>query len=314
MAVFRIEKTRDYTVMANHHLKNRELTLKAKGLMSVLLSLPDDWDYTLAGLARISREGVDAIREAVKELERAGYVIRNRVRNEKGHLTDTEYVIYEQPRAPEVAADSQEPVSPALEKPVLENPTLDHPILENPTQDKPTLDFPALDQPTLENPMQLNTHRSNTHRENIDLSIPHAANPYQSIPYPSTPAREQPSMVAQYKALVRSHIEYDVMCQQYEPERLDEIVYLIVEVLCSKAQYFTISGEELPADLVRERLLKFRSSHLQYVFDCLNRTTSRVGNIKSYLLTTLYNATGTMTNYYDARVRHDHPYLFTKEV
>lgn len=193
MAVFRIEKTRDYTVMANHHLKNRELTLKAKGLMSVLLSLPDDWDYTLAGLARISREGVDAIREAIKELERAGYVIRNRVRNEKGQLTDTEYVIYEQPRAPEVAADSQEPVSPALEKPVLKNPTLD-----NPTQDKPTLDFPALDQPTLENPMQLNTHRSNTHRENIDLSIPHAANPYQSIPQSSTPAREQPSMVAQY--------------------------------------------------------------------------------------------------------------------
>lgn len=115
MAVFRIEKTRDYTVMANHHLKNRELTLKAKGLMSVMLSLPDDWDYTLAGLARISREGVDAIREAVKELERAGYVIRNRVRNEKGQLTDTEYVIYEQPRAPEVAADNREPVSPALE-------------------------------------------------------------------------------------------------------------------------------------------------------------------------------------------------------
>ncbi len=92
MPVFRIEKTRDYTVMANHHLKNRELTLKAKGLMSVLLSLPDDWDYTLVGLSRISREGVDAIREGVKELERAGYMIRNRVRNEKGQLTDTEYL------------------------------------------------------------------------------------------------------------------------------------------------------------------------------------------------------------------------------
>ena len=170
MAVFRIEKTRDYTVMANHHLKNRELTLKAKGLMSVLLSLPDDWDYTLAGLARISREGVDAIREAIKELERAGYVIRNRVRNEKGQLTDTEYVIYEQPRAPEVAADSQEPVSPALDKPVLENPTLDNPTLDNPTQDKPTLDFPALDKPALENPMQLNTHRSNTHTITISSS------------------------------------------------------------------------------------------------------------------------------------------------
>ena len=309
MAVFRIEKTRDYTVMANHHLKNRELTLKAKGLMSVLLSLPDDWDYTLVGLSRISREGVDAIREAVKELERAGYVIRNRVRNEKGQLTDTEYVIYEQPRAPEVAADSQQPDSPALEKPVLENPTL-----ENPTQDKPTLDFPVLDKPTLENPMQLNTHRSNTHRENIDLSIPHAANTYPSIPQSSTPAREQPSMVAQYKALVQHHIDYENMCQQYERERLDEIVYLIVEVLCSKAQYFTINGSEVPAELVRGQLLKFNSLHLQYVFDSLNKTASSITNIKAYLLTTLCNAVSTHNSYYDARVRHDHPYLFSKEV
>ena len=138
MAVFRVEKTRDYTVMANHHLKNKELTLKAKGLLSVMLSLPEDWDYTLKGLSHINREGVDAIREAVRELERAGYMIRNRVRNEKGQLSDTEYVIYEQPRAPEVAADSQQPDSPALEK-----STLDNPILENPTQDNPTLDFPA---------------------------------------------------------------------------------------------------------------------------------------------------------------------------
>ena len=307
MAVFRIEKTRDYTVMSNHHLKNKNLTLKAKGLMSLLLSLPDDWVHTLAGLAQISVEGVDAIRMAVHELEREGYVVRNRIRNEKGHLTEMEYVVYENPQTP-VVAETPAPPSPALDKPVLENPTQ-----ENPMQGNPAQDMPMLDQPTQENPMQLNTHRSNTHKENIDISIPYAANPYQSNPYLSTRGREQPSMVAQYKALVQNHIEYDVMCQQYDREQLDEIVYLIVEVLCSKSQFFTVSGEELPADLVRERLLMFRSSHLQYVFDCLKQTTSRVGNIKSYLLTTLYNATGTIKNYYDARVRHDHPYLFCKE-
>ena len=307
MAVFRIEKTRDYTVMSNHHLKNKNLTLKAKGLMSLLLSLPDNWVHTLAGLAQISVEGVDAIRMAVHELEREGYVVRNRIRDEKGHLGEMEYVVYENPQKP-VVAEEPVPASPTLEEPMLENPTQENPTQGNPTQDKPTLGHP-----TQENPMLLNTHRSNTHKENIDLSIPYAANPYQSIPYPSTPGREQPSMVAQYKALVQSHIEYDVMRKQYGEEQLDEIVYLIVEVLCSKAQYFTISGEELPADLVRERLLKFRSSHLQYVFDCLNKTTSRVGNIKSYLLTTLYNATATMKSYYDAAVRHDHPYLFCKE-
>lgn len=94
MAVFRIEKTRDYTVMSNHHLKNKNLTLKAKGLLSVMLSLPETWDYTLKGLAIINREGVDAIREAVRELEKAGYIVRTRVRNAKGRLTGTEYVIY----------------------------------------------------------------------------------------------------------------------------------------------------------------------------------------------------------------------------
>lgn len=138
MAVFRVEKTRDYTVMSNHHLKNAALSLKAKGLLSVMLSLPDDWDYTLAGLAHISREGVDAIREGIRELEAAGYIVRNRIRNAKGQLTSTEYVIHEQPVSP----------SPTLEKPALENPTL-----ENPTQDEP-----VQEEPTLENPTQLNTY------------------------------------------------------------------------------------------------------------------------------------------------------------
>ena len=121
-------------------------------------------------------------------------------------------------------------------------------------------------------------------------------------------------MVAQYKALVQHHIDYENMCQQYERERLDEIVYLIVEVLCSKAQYFTINGSDVPAEMGREQLLKFNSLHLQYVFDSLNKTASSITNIKAYLLTTLYNAVSMHSSYYDARVRHDHPYLFTKEV
>ena len=303
MAVFRIEKTRDYTVMSNHHLKNKNLTLKAKGLMSLLLSLPDDWVHTLAGLAQISVEGVDAIRMAVHELEREGYVVRNRIRTEKGHLTEMEYVVYENPQMPEVA-EAPVSASPTLEEPMLENPTQGNPIQGNPTQDKPMLDCP-----TQGNPMQLNTYRSNTHKEKKNESIPYAANPYQSIPYQSTRGHEQPSMVAQYKELIRNHIDYDIMCEQYGHERLDEIVHQIVEVLCSKAQYFTISGEELPAELVRDQLLRFSSSHLEYVFECLEKKTTYVGNIKNYLLTTLYNAVGTIKHYYDARVRHEHPLL-----
>ena len=78
MSVFRVEKNKGYTVMSNHHLRNHTLSLKAKGLLSQMLSLPEDWDYTLQGLAQINKESIDAIREAVRELERAGYIKRSR--------------------------------------------------------------------------------------------------------------------------------------------------------------------------------------------------------------------------------------------
>ena len=97
MAVFRIEKTRDYTVMSNHHLRNAGLSLKAKGLLSMMLSLPEDWNYTTRGLAKICKEGTDSIGSALKELERAGYIVRNRLRDSKGKIVDVEYVIYETP-------------------------------------------------------------------------------------------------------------------------------------------------------------------------------------------------------------------------
>ena len=169
MAVFRVERNKGYTVMSNHHLRNKELSLKAKGLLSQMLSLPEDWDYTLAGLSFINREKIDAIREAVKELERAGYIVRSRERDEKGRLRGTDYVIFEQPQTP-----------PVSDLPTLENPTLDNPTLEKPTQEKPTL----------ENPTQLNKDIQKTdlpkeEKINTDLSstdsIPiHSLNP---LPY-----------------------------------------------------------------------------------------------------------------------------------
>ena len=128
MAVFRVERNRGYTVMSNHHLRNRDLTLKAKGLLSQMLSLPENWDYTLAGLSHINRESIDAIRTAVWELEKAGYITRRQGRDEKGKMAAIEYTIYEQPQ---------------LENPILENPTTDNPMLENPMTDNPTSENPT---------------------------------------------------------------------------------------------------------------------------------------------------------------------------
>ena len=126
MAVFRVEKNKGYTIMSNHHLRNRGLTLKAKGLLSQMLSLPEAWDYTLAGLSHINRESIDAIRTAVWELEKAGYITRQQGRDGKGKMTAIEYTIYEQPQP-----------SPELDYPILENPTPGNPTTENPLSDFP---------------------------------------------------------------------------------------------------------------------------------------------------------------------------------
>ena len=147
MSVFRVERTGDYTVMSNHHLKNRALSLKAKGLLSLILSLPDDSDYTLRGLAYISLESVDSVRKAVTELENEGYITRTRTRDEQGRLRGTEYIIREQPL-------SEEPIS---EKPVSEKPILENPTLDNPAQAKPTL----------ENPTQLNINIYNKNKSSV---------------------------------------------------------------------------------------------------------------------------------------------------
>lgn len=305
MAVFRIEKTRDYTVMSNHHLKNKNLTLKAKGLLSVMLSLPETWDYTLKGLAIINREGVDAIREAVRELEKAGYIVRTRVRNAKGRLTGTEYVIYEQPQAPQID-ESEQPVSdqPTSEKPVLENPILDNPALENPARENSVLGKPAL-----ENPTQLNTKRSKTNSESkkqTTSSLP------LSIPSPSLPAQTEGGMeedqVRKYRNQVKRNIDYFEISEDYAAnlEQLDEIVDLMVETLCSTRPTLSVAGDNLPASLVKERLLKINCMHIQYVMDSLKSNTTPVRNIKRYLLTVLFNAPATIDYYYSAQFRHEY--------
>ena len=202
MAVFRIEKTRDYTVMANHHLRNTALSLKAKGLLSLMLSLPEDWDYTTKGLARICRDGVDSICATVRELEDAGYIIRERVRNANGRLGSIEYTILEQPRPPE--------------------PKPGKPERENPVQVKPVLDSPVLGKPEQENPAQLNTKGSSNQISNTDSSSTEGSNPIQSSP--QTPAggnragRDWMRERENYRELILENIEYDYLCRD---DRLD---------------------------------------------------------------------------------------------
>ena len=299
MAVFRVERNTGYTVMSNHHLRNKELSLKAKGLLSQMLSLPEDWDYTLSGLSYINRESIDAIRTAVWELEKAGYITRRQGRDEKGKMTAIEYTIYEQPQPPE------------LDCPVLENPTADNPILENPTTDNPTS----------ENPTQLNkdiqrTNLPKKEKSNTDLSsthsIPiHSLNP---LPYdgeaaepPERKRKEATDAYSVYEEIIKDNIEYDhfVRYGQVDKDRLDEIVSIILETVCSKRKTIRIAGDDYPAELVKAKFMKLNSSHIEFVFDCMKENTTKIRNIKQYLKAVLFNAPNTIDSYYTALVAHD---------
>jgi len=124
MPVYRVKKDRNFTAMSNHHLQNRGLSLRAKGLLSLMLSLPDDWEYSLKGLAAISQEGVDAIRTIVEELEAACYIVRRRYRDPSGIFSKTGFSIYENPKPEEeqtVESNQPLPCGSVLINPILEN-------------------------------------------------------------------------------------------------------------------------------------------------------------------------------------------------
>ena len=296
MAVFRVEKTRDYTVMANHHLRNIELSLKAKGLLSLMLSLPENWDYTTKGLSCICKDGIDSINGTIKELEEQGYVIRKRLRNDKGQLTTTEYTILEQPQSLDTSK-----FPPKWENPILDNPTLEKPILEKPKQGEPIL----------EEPHQLNTYLQTIDKSKKDLFNTETSNTYQSNPYGGKKTGYDELGCDSYeevKELVYENIEYEHFKQHGGigmRERLDEIADIIIETLCSTKDTINIAGDDYPARLVKDKMLRITSSHIEYVFDCLNKNTTYVRNIKRYLLATLFNAPSTIDNYYSALVNHD---------
>ena len=283
MAVFRVEKNKGYTVMSNHHLRNKELSLKAKGLLSQMLSLPEDWDYTLAGLSLINRESIDAIRTAVWELEKAGYITRRQGRDEKGKMTAIEYTIYEFPQPPK-------PKIPVSENPISDNPTTEIPVSENPTQ--------------------LNKDRSTKDLLNTDVSSTYSI-PFQkeAAAPPERKGNGYTNMdtVRAYEEIIKDNIEYPYLIQDKSVDKgmLDEIVSLMLETVCTRRKMIRIAGDDYPAELVKSKFMKLNSSHIRFVLDCMHKNTTKIRNIKKYLLAVLFNAPNTIDSYYTALVNHD---------
>ncbi len=305
MAVFRVERNKGYTVMSNHHLRNKELTLKAKGLLSQMLSLPEDWDYTLAGLSQINRESIDAIRTAVWELEKAGYIKRRQGRDAKGKMTAIEYTIYEQPQPPD-------DTPPGLETPILENPTPGNPILENPTPGKPTTENPTqlnkdIQRTDLPKKEKIITDEQSTH--SIPILSPNPSPDREAATPPERKGKEAAaqSAVEIYREIIKDNIDYDILKQdmKFDSDRLDEIVDLMLETVCTARKRVRIAGDDYPAELVKAKFMKLDGEHIRFVLDCMRENTTKIRNIKQYLRAVLFNAPSTIGNYYTSLVAHD---------
>lgn len=301
MAVFRVERTQNYTVMSNYHLRDKTISFKAKGLLSLMLSLPEDWDYTLAGLARISLEGKDAVRATVVELEKAGYVQRRQTTDKAGKFGTNEYIIREYP-----ASHEPPPEGPSSASPLSGNPMTEEPSTASTQTEKATQIIKDLQ----------------TKENKILTSLSTDSFPFPSAPS-MTPAAAQPPEAKErkdrrnsgmslgemdaYRELIRENIGYNDFVRErpYDAGQLDEMVELMVEAVCSKKKNLRVAGNDIPQAVVKSRLLKLDSEHIRFVFDCLRENTTQVRNMKQYLLTVLYNAPATIENHYAAQVNHD---------
>ena len=252
----------------------------------MMLSLPEDWNYTTRGLAAICKEGVDAIGGALRELETAGYIVRYQLRDRQGRISDTEYVIYEQPQ----------PKNPDTPQPDTASPDTENPDMVKPDTEKPA---------------ELNIEKSNTEK-----TITYGSST-DSIPFREPAAAQLPerkgrdamsvSEMESYRDLILENIEYDHLCREFTTYRedLDEIVELMVETVCAKRKTTRIAGSDFPHEVVRSRFLKLDCSHIEFVMECLRNNTTEIRNMKQYLLAVLFNAPTTISNHYTAQVNHD---------
>ena len=270
--------------MANHHLRNRELSLKAKGLLSLMLSLPEDWDYTTKGLSCICKDGVDSICATIKELEKAGYVKRRRLRDAQGRLSDLEYTILEKP----------EPLPSPPESPQRENP-----VVVKPDVVEPDVDNPELGKPHPGNPAQLSIHQENKHKSTTYQSNTHSFFPA------GAPADGQKDTLDE-REKIRHQIEYDWLRQQYRQEPVDELVEIMLEVAMNRSPSIRIGRDaEYPTAYVQERFSKITAMHIARVMEGIADNRTQVRNTRAYLLASLFNSVSTLDNQCTMQYNYD---------
>lgn len=324
--VFRVEKNKNYTTISNHHLQDRNLSLKAKGLLTLILSLPPDWDMTLKGLVSLSGDGVDSVRSGIQELEKAGYLRRSRSRNNLGQLLCTEYTIYEHAVTENVASETE--IDDNLN--IIYNE--ESHIGKSDVDKNSHIGKSDVDKNATENFDDSQIGFSNVGKSNIGKSntIKYLNNkdtnninnyPYQST-YSSKLCREPKENSIDemekaqtlyeerkaYEEIIKLNIAYDLLSEQKETSRdfLDLCVQVMVDAVTSNKPYIKIKGQDIPKEAVKSVLLKLDDENISYVDMCLSESKTAIKNMQSYILTALYCSQHGGDTYFNQLVKHDY--------
>ena len=253
------------------------------------------------GIASKCKESRACIGSAIRELEEAGYIKRTMMRGENGKIIRMEYEIFEEPYAEhneeKVCEDKHCTANRFTGNPFKEEPSEGKPLTEN-----PSMVIPAMEEPFFENAWVNNIKINKKENNNI------LYNNTQSNPIPSkNELRFDMSEIEKTRWIVKYNIDYDdlVKKESMPKDMLDEIVELMVEIICTKNKTITIASNVYPYELVKSEFLKIYSEHIEYIIDCVSNNKTKIKNIKQYLLAAIFNAPNTIGSYYTTKVNHD---------
>ncbi len=307
--IFRVEKTANFTVMSNLHLKDRRLSYKSKGLLSVILSLPPEWDYTITGLAVIAADGVESVKTAIKELEKYGYVTRTQLRDERGRMAQNEYLVYENPQDnPDYVPDDQSVSAPNVSenKPSIsasKKHCKEH-FSVSPSTEKPLTKNPLTDNPEADTIIKLNNNILNTNKSIHSFITPEEERD-DKIELIDSYSKDNISIASfgereLYRQTICDNINFDeAFASSFDKcEQVEEMVSIMTDVVCSSSPKIRVNGEEMSREVVKNCFLNLTEEEIDYVLYALKHNSRRIGNMRSYLITTLYNSKSTKSNFY----------------
>lgn len=276
--IFQKEFTKNFTMVHNEYLRDKNLSLAGKGILTVMLSLPKTWNFSIKGLAAYTGQGEKAISTALKACEKAGYLVRERVVDVlTGRVVDWEYHYSDNLLSDEIKQKAYK--SWAI------NEKLSNKIK------------------SLFSSKQNNTKADNPLTAGGNVVVADVGTEANQEYKKEKTCLLNPQSIRDKMEEIKTRISYDYLCDVFNRERVDELVQIMTDAETSTAEYLRIAQQNVSVESVRTRFSMIKDPHIEYVFACIDSITTPIRNIRSYILTCLYNAPSSIATYYSHEAR-----------